>query len=116
MKFAPGSGPSVPQKCPHTGAGFLMGGPFWVEPLHDPAWISAILASVKVPCRRLGAKFLAGNASFVAAHTTPDERHPLAGNAAQILYGQPLWPLSILQCRAHISSSIRRLGHCFRAS
>lgn len=48
VKFQPGAGPSVPQQCPHTGAGFLMGGPFWVEPLHDPTWISAVLASVKV--------------------------------------------------------------------
>ena len=48
MKFQPGAGPSVPQQCPHTGSGFLMGGPFWVEPLHDPAWITALLASVKV--------------------------------------------------------------------
>jgi tRNA G26 N,N-dimethylase Trm1 len=48
VKFQPGAGPSVPQKCPHTGSGFLMGGPFWVEPLHDPAWIAAVLASVKV--------------------------------------------------------------------
>lgn len=48
VKFQPGAGPSVPQQCPHTGSGFLMGGPFWVEPLHDPAWIAALLASVKV--------------------------------------------------------------------
>ena len=48
FKFGPGQGPAVPQACPETGSGFLMGGPFWAGPIHDPAWISGILASIDV--------------------------------------------------------------------
>ena len=43
----PGIGPAVPQQCPETGSGFHMGGPFWAEPLHDPAWVAGLLAQVK---------------------------------------------------------------------
>ncbi|KAK9808261.1 hypothetical protein WJX73_004388 [Symbiochloris irregularis] len=42
-----GSGPAVPQQCEETGSGFLMGGPIWAEPLHDPQWVAAILKSVQ---------------------------------------------------------------------
>jgi tRNA G26 N,N-dimethylase Trm1 len=71
VKFQPGAGPSVPQQCPHTGSGFLMGGPFWVEPLHDPSWITALLASVKVrspPCadRFCSAHFFQGLSNMLS--------------------------------------------------
>lgn len=48
-KFMPGSGPVVPEKCVETGAGFLVGGPFWAKPLHDPAWVQGLLTSIQVP-------------------------------------------------------------------
>lgn len=41
-KFLAGSGPTVPEKCPETGAGFLMGGPIWAEALHDFEWIKQL--------------------------------------------------------------------------
>ena len=47
----PGVGPAVPQQCPETGANFLMGGPFWADPIHNMDWVHGILESVKV---RLG--------------------------------------------------------------
>eukprot|EP00798_Chlamydomonas_sp_ICE-L_P005931 gene5931-33505_t len=34
-KYMAASGPVVPQKCPDTGSGFIMGGPIWAEPIHD---------------------------------------------------------------------------------
>ncbi len=37
----------MPERCVDTGAGFLMGGPFWAEPLHDQTWVQAILKSVR---------------------------------------------------------------------
>ncbi|CAL5223126.1 g5591 [Coccomyxa viridis] len=44
FKFAPGHGPVVPQQCPETGSGWIMGGPFWSQPIHDQAWVKGILA------------------------------------------------------------------------
>ena len=48
FKFTPGVGPAVPQQCPETGANFLMGGPFWADPIHNMDWVQGILQSVKV--------------------------------------------------------------------
>ena len=48
IKFSPGQGPAVPQKCAETGASFLMGGPYWADPIHDMAWVNGILKSVQV--------------------------------------------------------------------
>jgi len=47
VKFMPGAGPPMPDRCPETGSGYLMGGPFWAEPIHDPAWLQGVLAAVK---------------------------------------------------------------------
>ncbi|KAL4859544.1 putative tRNA (guanine(26)-N(2))-dimethyltransferase 2 [Chlorella vulgaris] len=47
VKYMPGSGPAVPQVCPESGSGFNMGGPYWAEPLHDPAWVAGLLAQVR---------------------------------------------------------------------
>ena len=44
----PGVGPAVPQQCPETGANFLMGGPFWADPIHNMDWVHGILKSVQV--------------------------------------------------------------------
>ena len=43
----PGVGPAVPQHCPETGANFLMGGPFWADPIHNMDWVHGILTSVQ---------------------------------------------------------------------
>jgi len=48
VKYMPGVGPAVPQQCPETGANFLMGGPFWADPIHNMDWVNGILESVKV--------------------------------------------------------------------
>ena len=48
FKFAPGHGPVVPQQCPETGSGWIMGGPFWSQPIHDQAWVKGILAILEV--------------------------------------------------------------------
>jgi tRNA (guanine26-N2/guanine27-N2)-dimethyltransferase len=45
-KFMPGHGPSVGERCPETGARFLMGGPLWAEPLFDPAFVGQLLAAL----------------------------------------------------------------------
>lgn len=48
VKYMPGVGPTVPQQCPETGANFLMGGPFWADPIHNMDWVHGILKSVQV--------------------------------------------------------------------
>lgn len=48
MKYVPGQGPPMPERCAETGAGYLMGGPFWAEPLHDPAWLAGLIEMVDV--------------------------------------------------------------------
>ena len=48
VKYMPGVGPAVPQQCPETGANFLMGGPFWADPIHNMDWVHGILKSVQV--------------------------------------------------------------------
>lgn len=56
IKFSPGQGPAVPQQCAETGASFLMGGPYWAEPIHDMAWVNGILKSVQVQEARARAR------------------------------------------------------------
>ncbi|KAK9806734.1 hypothetical protein WJX72_000916 [[Myrmecia] bisecta] len=47
VKHLPGQAPAVPQQCPETGGNFVMGGPYWAEPIHDMAWVNGILADVQ---------------------------------------------------------------------
>ncbi|KAL4430759.1 hypothetical protein ABPG75_006015 [Micractinium tetrahymenae] len=47
IKYMPGAGPAVPEKCPETGSGFQMGGPFWAEPIHDPEWVAGLLQQIR---------------------------------------------------------------------
>ena len=47
VKYTAAPGPPVPQKCPETGAGYVMGGPFWGEALHDQEWIRGVLALLR---------------------------------------------------------------------
>jgi tRNA (guanine26-N2/guanine27-N2)-dimethyltransferase len=54
-KYQPGAGPAVPERCPETGAAHTMGGPFWAEPLHDPAWVKGVLALVRARRARFAA-------------------------------------------------------------
>ncbi len=37
----------MPDKCPETGSGFQMGGPFWAEPIHDPQWVAGLLQQIR---------------------------------------------------------------------
>ena len=48
MKYAPGIGPAVPQKCSDCGKKFNVGGPIWSAPIHDQEWVLSTLADVKV--------------------------------------------------------------------
>jgi tRNA (guanine26-N2/guanine27-N2)-dimethyltransferase len=44
VKYTPGHGPAVPSvTCPETGARMLMGGPYWADAIHDPAFVSAVM-------------------------------------------------------------------------
>ncbi|GAQ82087.1 tRNA methyltransferase [Klebsormidium nitens] len=46
-RYTPGVGPAVGQACENCGKHFLMGGPIWSEPIHDPAWVAATLSRVR---------------------------------------------------------------------
>jgi tRNA (guanine26-N2/guanine27-N2)-dimethyltransferase len=48
VKYVPGQGPPMPQQCAETGAGYLMGGPLWAEPLHDPEWLKGLIEILDV--------------------------------------------------------------------
>ena len=48
IKYTPGAGPAVPESCPQTGSGWLMGGPIWAAPLHEPSWVTSILHQLQV--------------------------------------------------------------------
>mmetsp|Transcript_22938 Transcript_22938/g.63658 ORF Transcript_22938/g.63658 Transcript_22938/m.63658 type:complete len:234 (-) Transcript_22938:478-1179(-) len=39
--------PVVPEKCPETGSGFLMGGPIWSDPIHDKEWTEGLMKHIK---------------------------------------------------------------------
>jgi len=46
VKYSPGQGPVVPQKCPETGSRYLVGGPLWNGPLHDQEFVGRVLEEV----------------------------------------------------------------------
>ena len=46
-KFQPGSGPSVPEKCPNCGWHWNVGGPFWSEPTHDMGFVADVKKHVE---------------------------------------------------------------------
>ncbi|KAM0851319.1 hypothetical protein ACQ4PT_052491 [Festuca glaucescens] len=47
VKYAPGIGPVVPQKCSDCRKKFNVGGPIWSAPIHDQDWVLSTLADVK---------------------------------------------------------------------
>ncbi|PSC68820.1 putative tRNA (guanine(26)-N(2))-dimethyltransferase 2 isoform B [Micractinium conductrix] len=47
VKYQPGYGPAVSEKCPETGSNFTMGGPFWSQPLHDQEWVAGLLEQIR---------------------------------------------------------------------
>ncbi|GKV16964.1 hypothetical protein SLEP1_g27525 [Rubroshorea leprosula] len=47
VRYLPGFAPVVPQECSDCGKKFNMGGPIWSAPIHDPEWVTSILADVK---------------------------------------------------------------------
>ncbi|KAF8071357.1 tRNA (guanine(26)-N(2))-dimethyltransferase 1 [Scenedesmus sp. PABB004] len=55
IKHTPGHGPVVPERCPESGAGFLMGGPIWARPLHDQAWVAGLLGDMAAESERYAA-------------------------------------------------------------
>lgn len=54
-KYSPGVGPTVPPKCPDTGANWTMGGPFWAEPIHDQAALKSMLEHIEANRADFGA-------------------------------------------------------------
>lgn len=51
FKYAPGHGPTVPEHCPETGSGWIMGGPFWSQPIHNQDWVKGVLGILEVSSR-----------------------------------------------------------------
>eukprot|EP00195_Chlamydomonas_chlamydogama_P004170 CAMPEP_0202922836 /NCGR_PEP_ID=MMETSP1392-20130828/78133_1 /ASSEMBLY_ACC=CAM_ASM_000868 /TAXON_ID=225041 /ORGANISM="Chlamydomonas chlamydogama, Strain SAG 11-48b" /LENGTH=576 /DNA_ID=CAMNT_0049616487 /DNA_START=1623 /DNA_END=3353 /DNA_ORIENTATION=+ len=47
VKYTPAHRPVVPERCPETGSGFLMGGPIWSEPIHDMAFVEGLLQDLE---------------------------------------------------------------------
>jgi len=47
LKYSLVTGPPVGQSCEHCGSGFHMGGPIWLNPLHDKPFISELLQSIQ---------------------------------------------------------------------
>ncbi|KAF6262188.1 N2,N2-dimethylguanosine tRNA methyltransferase-domain-containing protein [Scenedesmus sp. NREL 46B-D3] len=53
VKHMPAHGPAVPQnRCPESGAAFLMGGPIWARPLHDQVWVAELLQQMEAEAGR----------------------------------------------------------------
>jgi len=71
-RHQPGAGPPVPEKCPHCGWGFNMGGPFWTEPMHDHAFVASTRAEVE----RSGKDAYPGYDKIHALLTTVSEELP----------------------------------------
>jgi len=46
FKYSPGHGPAVPEKCTECGSRFLVGGPIWSGPLHDPTFCQNLQESL----------------------------------------------------------------------
>jgi len=43
---SPSTGPIVPQLCPFCKCTYSIGGPLWSDPIHDPAFVSNLLARI----------------------------------------------------------------------
>ena len=46
LKFSLPRGPPVDARCAHCGHGHHIGGPVWIAPIHDQAFVAAVLASL----------------------------------------------------------------------
>lgn len=56
VKYGPSVGLPVPSiTCPETGANYSVGGPFWMEPLHDLEWVNGVLSLIKADNSRFAA-------------------------------------------------------------
>ena len=48
LKYTLPGGPPVGQKCEHCESGFHMGGPIWLDPIHDQLFVAQLLQSIQV--------------------------------------------------------------------
>jgi len=37
---------SMHRRCPETGSSYLMGGPIWSDPIHDPTFVQALISDL----------------------------------------------------------------------
>lgn len=54
MKYSASTGPPVGQECEHCGHRHQLGGPIWVEPIHNQDFVQKVLSSVSVNPTRFG--------------------------------------------------------------
>ena len=52
IKYMASQGPAVPERCPETGSGWLMGGPIWSEPIHDVAFVKGLISDMDLDRER----------------------------------------------------------------
>ncbi|XP_019959612.2 tRNA (guanine(26)-N(2))-dimethyltransferase [Paralichthys olivaceus] len=66
MKYSAANGPPVGPECEHCGQRHQMGGPLWVEPIHDVAFVQRVLSAVSGNPSRFGtSKRIEGMLSMV---------------------------------------------------
>jgi tRNA G26 N,N-dimethylase Trm1 len=46
FKYSAGTGPAVPQNCPHCTRVYQLGGPVWSEPIHDTVFLDKMIQSL----------------------------------------------------------------------
>ena len=54
IKYKLPTGPPVNSKCEFCERPFLIGGPFWLAPIHDPSFVERLLASVTAEPSKFG--------------------------------------------------------------
>ncbi|XP_053274891.1 tRNA (guanine(26)-N(2))-dimethyltransferase isoform X1 [Pleuronectes platessa] len=66
MKYSAATGPPVGPECEHCGQRHQMGGPLWVEPIHDVPFVQKVLSAVSGKPSRFGtSKRIEGMLSMV---------------------------------------------------
>ena len=108
--------PGVDGKCPETGKSFKVGGPFWINPIHDQSVLEEAVKRVEMP-RDYG--------QYYDPLPTTKRLHGLLTAASEELPDQPLYYLlpdlaSTLRCqippRGKFIAQLEKLGYKVSAS
>jgi tRNA G26 N,N-dimethylase Trm1 len=79
--------PDVPSRCPHCGRRIIIGGPMWLDPIHDHAFAKRVLAQLEA---NFGMDGMGGGPAAAAAAASSSSSSPSSSSPSPYSLAAPL--------------------------